>query len=163
MSFLPPLSLQKSKRRIEITDVWCCAVVLSTGLPASGCQKYCQSISGQVQSIVSYWGASEAGNLQLFHNCYQQLNARRCIHFLSTVLCEGARQTTTTKPLQNGRYRLIYNNNTTFNKNIISPLPVALCPLPTLLSGYTNFLACSGVTQRRPGIMFVPRHWYAQQ
>lgn len=126
MSLLPPLSLQKSKWRIEITDVWCCAAVLSTCLPASGCQKYCQSTSGQVQSIINYWGASEAGSLWLFHNCYQQLNAKRCSYFLSTVLCKGGRQTSTTKPLQNGRYRLIYNNNNnTFNKNIISPLPVS--------------------------------------
>lgn len=39
-------------------------------------------------------------------------------------------QTKPTKPMQNGRYRLIYNNNNNnnncFNKNIVSPLPCSL-------------------------------------
>lgn len=68
-------------------------------------------------------------------------------------------QTKPTKPMQNGRYRLIYNNNNNncFNKNIVSPLPCSLlCSLPALLSGYSNFLTFPGVIQRRPGMMFVP-------
>lgn len=82
MSLIPPFSLQECKWRVEITNSWCCAGVLSTGLPALECQKYCYSTSEQVQSIFNYLVASEAATLQLFHNGYQQLNAKGCTKLL---------------------------------------------------------------------------------
>lgn len=85
---------------------------------------------------------------------------------LSTVLlCGGKKPNRTTKTMKNGGCRLMCNNIYWFNKNNVSPLPCSLllCPLPTLLSGYTNFLAFPGVTQRRPGIIFMPGCWCPQQ
>lgn len=78
MSLTPPLSLQESKWRVELTNASRCAVVLSTVLPTSGCQKFSQSTSEHVQSFFNYSGAFEAGRLLLFHNAYHELNAKRC-------------------------------------------------------------------------------------